>query len=295
MKAAPRWWWQLRWLAWLDGARRQPLRHVVPLAAWWLCWIVIPLIGLANAEFAAATMRFLASLDVPLTLLLAFGVTADVRRFDIAAGRDAWLWPPSFRPPRVRWLLRLEWLMVARWPFGLAIAGMLLTIGASSFGRGEETELWMMAALALITALLVLWIRQGAGARDRSVASARVRRARGLAALSWAGIHEAADRLHLRRLAMLCMPILLAAPMGADAAQVAGLVAWFLGAVFIAQVLGECLRIQTDVQRWLPGAAMSPLALGVRVWRIVALGVLVLLTAWWLWMTPAAQPAQDAR
>ena len=151
-------------------------------------------------------------------------------------------------------------------------------------------ELWVMSALALATGWSLAWL---AGNPSTRIVHARgVRRAKGLAALSWAPLHEARSRLALRRLPLLVAPAMLAAPLGAQFRDALEIVVVFLAALIAAAAAREAWRVQSVTRAWLRGA-MPGHRIALWTWRHVATGLVVLALALLFWPMPEriARPA----
>jgi hypothetical protein len=269
------WYWRLQRWQWLAAGRAMPRRRALALASWWLPCVIAPLaLLLSGANASAAGADFLLSLDVPLTLALAGLTVRDTLGAAAKAGREDWLWPRSFRPAQLRWLSRLRWLIVGRWPAGLGIAAALLAAGAGA-RRDFPAELLLMALLALLSGASLAWALPRASAQPRRLAAPR--RARGLPALSWVALHEARERFVPRRAAVFAIPALLAAPAGASAGDAARMLLLWLPLVFIVLVCREAASADHAVQRWLQAPRGLRLRLRWWVWRHVTLGVAAIL------------------
>jgi hypothetical protein len=287
------WWFRLHGLRWAGAFGDRPWRRAVALLLWWVSSVVLPAAMIHDRQQAGQALDFLASLDIPLTLLLAAGVTLDAIAARSTADADRWLWPPAFRPPAARLMGRFAWLLVARWPGGLVLGTALLSVGAGP-GRRAAGELYLMAALALVAGAMFMWMR---GQRDRAGrrGSGAPRLARGRAALSWAPLHEARDGLDARRVALLLVPVMLAAPMNAQAGEVLRAMMLVVVAAFVVTVCRECFRIQNSLEAWLGRAVWVRGRIAFLVWRHVIVGLVVAASLLILWMAEARQLMDASR
>lgn len=278
----PGWWFRLHGRRWAGAFGDRPLRRAAALLSWWLPSVVLPAALIHDPQRAGEALEFVASLDIPLTLLLAAGVTLDATAARSMVDADLWLWPPAFRPPVARWMSRFAWLLVARWPGGLALGTTLLSAGAGP-GHRAAGELYVMAALALLAGALIIWMR---GQKDRAgrPASRGPRLARGRAALSWAALHEARDGLDARRVALLLVPVMLAAPMNAQAGDVFRAMMLVVVAALVVTVCRECVRIQRSLEEWLRHAAWARGRIAFFVWRHAVVGLVVGASLLMLWL-----------
>lgn len=276
------WWFRLHGLRWAGAFGDRPVRRAMALLSWWVPGVVLPAAMIHDRQRAGEALDFVASLDIPLTLLLAAGVTLDAITARSTAEADRWLWPPASRPPVARWMSWFAWLLVARWPGGLVLGTTLLSLGAGP-GHRAAGELYLMAGLALLGGALFIWIR---GQRDRAgrPVSRGPRLVRGRAALSWAALHEARDGLDARRLALLLVPVMLAAPMNAQAGEVIRAMVLVVVAAFVVTVCRECIRIQSSLGEWLGRAAWARGRIAFFVWRHVIAGLVVGASLLVLWM-----------
>jgi hypothetical protein len=277
------WYWRLQLWQWLAAARAGPVRTAVALTTWWLPCVLAPLVLLlSDAKASAAGAEFLLSLDVPLTLVLAGLTVRDTLAAAARAGREDWLWPRSFRPARLRWLSRLRWLVVGRWPAGLGIAATLLAAGAGA-RREFPAELLLMSLLALLSGASLAWALPRTAAQSRC-RTASPRRARGLSALSWVALHEARERFAPRGVAVFAIPALLAAPAGASASVATRMLCLWLPLVFIVLVCREAASADHAVRRWLQPPRSLRLRLSWWIWRHVTLGIAAILALCIPWM-----------
>jgi hypothetical protein len=277
----PSWWWvRMQFQQWMQSGAAAPARRTVAMLAWWLPWVAIPLLmslsGHAAADF---TFDFLLSLDVPLALALSAATVLDAMNIESHAAADDWLWPHAFRPVRLRWLSRLRWLRLARWPAGLAIAALLLQFSAAVEPQAL-IELLLMALLGLACGACFAWVlRKPDPSVNRN--DVRPRHTRGLAALSWVALHESRDRFNLRRASVFAVPVLLAAPVGALAGDVAKALALWLPLLFAATVCQQAVRCHQWMATWLRTARTQWL-LAWWVWRHVMLGIAAIAALLWM-------------
>jgi hypothetical protein len=276
------WWWRLQLLGWTRATKDRPARRGAALLLWWLPCVVVPAITSLDGAASSKALGLLLSVDVPLTLLAAVGVLLDALRTASRRGAEDWLWPRAFQPARVRWLARMRWLVAIRWPAGLVLATLLLASGTTP-EPGAVGELVLMASLALIVGGAVIWAFRHSGTETQNRPATSPRTTQGMAALSWVPLLESRERFDLRRMTILSVPILLAAPAGVLAIEVAGALAIFLPAMFIVVVCQECVRTQACLHRWLPTFARSRVKTAYWVWRYVAPGIAALMLAIAFW------------
>lgn len=270
-------WLRLYGAEWTDALRTRPWRRVALLLAWWVPWILLPLAACSSPGLATTMTGLLLGLDVPLALLLAAGTVIEAWRLRERAAVDAWLWPGHHPPRPVKWLRRARWLVVVRWPLGIILAACLLRASLPDAYRNATEELWLMGTLALATGLGFVWVLgHRSGPHDRAPPP---RRARGLAALSWAPIHEARDRLALHRLPVLLVPALLAAPAGARFHEAVEVALVFLAVMTIALCLQQAGRVQALVRSWLRDARLSAWTIAWWSWKHVAATIVAVIAA----------------
>jgi hypothetical protein len=273
------WWSRLQFLKWADAWKRRPAPRAAAWLLWWAPCVLLPATLAPQGRGAHFASAWLLSIDVPLALLLAGCVTLDSSSMAAQPAPQQWLWPRGFDPALVRWMARLRWLHVLRWPAGLVIAALLLRTSAAV--GAEHDELFLIALLAGLLGLATTWVL--VHNRARGVIISRPRRAVGMAALSWSALHDLREHFDLRRVMVLSIPVLLSAPMGALASEVAGMLAWYLPTVFIALLCRESTRVQSVIRRWLPTGKVPPLRLTYWIWRHVALGITALCGLALLW------------
>lgn len=278
-------WWRLRRAEWLDALRTRPLRGSLALLLWWGPWVLLPVASWFSAPLAAGFTDLLLSVDVPLVLLLGAATTFGALRARERVHMDDWLWPAQAKSRPLQWMRWLGWLAAARWPAGLVIAAALLRLGMTGReARSTTAELCLMGALALAGGWAVAWLLGTPSARI--VHAHGVRRARGLAALSWAPLHEVRSRLALRRLPLLLAPAMLAAPLGAHFRQALAVLVVFLAALIVATGSREAWRVQSITRGWLRDTTMPGHRIAFWTWRHVAVGIVALTAAFLLWPMP---------
>jgi hypothetical protein len=275
------WWYRLHFWQWIQAGRANPMRWAVALLAWWLPCVIAPLILLlAGPAISLAALNFLLSLDVPLTLMLAGATTLDALGVESRAASEDWIWPRAFRQVHLRWMSRQRWLYVVRWPAGLVIAASLLASGAASSPE-SLSELRMMALLGLVCGSAFAWAMQRPATPKQR--PAKIHRLHGVAALSWIALRDARERFDLRRAALLAVPALLAAPLGAPAGEVVKMLALWLPFLFVLIVMREATHVHGALRRWLSGTLKSGMWLTWWVWRYIVLAVAVLVSVGILW------------
>lgn len=272
------WWLRLRWYEWRNDWRIARARRTAGLLSWALPCLLAPLV--LRAVGAEATAQdFILSFDIPLALLLTVVVTVQTTPAAVRApdqNDDAWLLPlPGHR--RLALLQRMRDILHAvRWPLRIAVMGLLLCAGHPS----SLTEWLLITLLAFIAGVLLARIH----APSPTLAAQRwsgSSRSAGLAALSAVPLRAAWRQLDLRRTLYLCVPILLAAPMGTPVHKIAiGVAAW-MPMVYIASCCREAGNAVRGMRRWLP---LPGVRLHWWVWRHVALlTIATVAAAWTLW------------
>lgn len=244
--------------------------------------VLVPLgLRIASADKAAAAQDWVLSFDIPLALLLAVVVTVQATPAAVRApgqNEDAWIFPlASGRAVALFQWLRDRW-RAARWPIRFAIAGLLLGIGAGN--SAALTEWLLIALLAFIAGVVLARLQAPTTPRDARMWSGTAR-GRGLAALSAVPLRAAWQQLDLRRVLFLCIPVLLAAPMGTPVYKIAlGVAAW-IPLIYLATSCREAGNTVASMRAWLP---LPRWRLHWWVWRHVALLIVATAAAaWTLW------------
>ena len=239
------------------------------------------MLTLANTQAAAAAAQWLLSIDIPLMLLLSGLVCSSILARSARRGEHRWL-APAIDSRAARWLLvTLGILGSLRWPLALALASVLLVAGEESSRHLQELLLMSLGGSLLGAALAAMLHRSREAAEGDGGVPAR---GRGLAALSWAPLQEAWRQMHLRRLALLSMPLLLAAPMGTPAGEVAAALAAWIPMLFLITSAREAARTVEVAGRWLPLNVLGSLHLRWWAWRYVAgTGAVCVFAAWAGW------------
>jgi hypothetical protein len=278
---SPSWWWpRLQLQQWMQSGAASPYRRTVALSTWWLPCVFVPLVAsLTGRDAANLTLDFILSLDVPLALALATATALDARHVESHVSDDEWLWPRAFQPARMRWLSRLHWLRMARWPVGLVLATLLLQVRAATDTQAVA-ELLLMALLGFACGSCFAWVLH-TPQRTINRKATRPRATRGFAALSWVALHESRDRFNLRRANVLAVPVLLAAPAGVLAGDVAKALALWLPLLFAVTACQEAVRCHQWLTTWLR-TARTQWMLAWWVWRYVLLGLITLSALLWI-------------
>jgi len=273
------WWLRLRWYEWRNTWRIARLRRTTETLVWALPCALAPL-ALRLAGAAGAAQDWILSFDIPLALLLTVLVTvqatpAAVRPKD--QDDDAWLTQVrGRRMVAVFQRLRNLW-RAALWPLRFALAGLLLTTGSHDRSPTE----WLLIGLLAFVAGMALARVQVPSPSLSSRAWSGTSNTAGLSALSAVPLRAAWRQLDLRRMLFLCIPILLAAPMGTPVYRIAlGVAAW-MPLVYLATCCREAGQAVTAMQRWLP---LRRALLRWWVWRHVVLLIIACAAAAWpLW------------
>jgi hypothetical protein len=166
----------------------------------------------------------------------------------------------------------------------IAVMGLLLCAGYPS----PLAEWLLITLLAFIAGVLLARIHAPSPTLAAQLWSGSSHSA-GLAALSAVPLRAAWRQLDLRRALFLCIPILLAAPMGTPVYKIAiGVAAW-MPMVYIATCCREAANAVATMRGWLP---LPGVRLHWLMWRHVALLILgtaaMAFTLWHLaFFTPA--------
>lgn len=268
------WWLQLLLLQWINAWRLRPVRFTLKLLLWIVPVVVAPLC-LVLANRSGAALEWLLSLDIPLAMAMAAQSGSAITALRNRPDTESWVMAEERRGVAGRLLLLARLLHAVRWPVGMVVAVTLLSLG----GEGERTEfseLLVIASAALILGAVLAWALASGLRTASSSAVTGASRANGLAALSWAPLHEARRQLNLRRLALLAVPVMLLAPMGTPAQHVLqGILAW-VPLLFLLGFIREAARNSAAIRRWLP---LVPARLHWWIWRHVALVTLLAISA----------------
>ena len=268
------WWYRYHFWQWLQAGRSRPLKRAAALLAWWLPCFFAPLFLLfAHRSFVSPALDHLLSLDVPLTLALTGATALDAMGVNSRNDAESWLWPRAFRPVSLRWMAHQRGIRILRWPAGFAMFVTLLASGYS-YPPALVAELLLMAVIGLIAGSSIAWTLHGqASQKPRPVETHQLQ---GVTALSRVSLREAGERFNLRRAMILAIPALLAAPLGAPAVQVAGMVAIWLPLLFAVIVCRETAQVHRMIFLWLRGTIQSRLRLTYWIWRNLAWGIAAL-------------------
>jgi hypothetical protein len=272
------WWLRLRWYEWSNVWRINPFRHAAALLLWVLPCVLVPLSLWTIGADRTAVQEWVLSFDIPLALLLTVVVAVQATPAVVRASNpsdDAWILPLANQ----RLIATLQWLRdrwrAARWPIRFALSGLLLAIGTE--WDAALTEWLLIAALAFVAGVTLARLHAPSTPRAAQEWSGTTRR-QGLAALSAVPLHAARRQLDLRRMLFLCIPVLLAAPMGTPVYKIALGVACWMPLVFLATSCREAGHAVTAMRSWLP---LSPWRVRWWVWRQLVLLIIVSAAAAW--------------
>lgn len=276
------WWLRLRWYEWRNAWQLARGRRTIGLLSWTLPCVLLPLALRIVGANTAGLMRlstvqdWVLSFDIPLALLLTVVVTVQATPAVVRTpgqNDDAWILPPAGRLVALFQWLRNLW-HAARWPVRFSLAGLVLALGT---GGTALTEWLLIAVLALFAGMLLARLQAPSVSLAARMWSGTAH-GRGLSALSAAPLRAARRQLDLRRVLFLCIPILLAAPMGTPVYRIAlGIAAW-MPLVYVATCCREAGNVVTAMQRWLP---LPRARLRWWVWRHVLLLIIVGAAASW--------------
>lgn len=254
------------------------VRRTIGILSWALPCVLLPLaLRIVGANTASTAQDWVLSFDIPLALLLTVVVTVQATPAVVRAPGhhdDAWVFPVANQRliALFQWM-RNQWL-AGRWPVRFAMAGFVLGIGAIGTAL---TEWLLIAALSWFAGVLLARLQAPStslGLRKWSGTS----HGRGLSTLSAVPLRAAWRQLDLRRVMFLCIPILLAAPMGTPLSRIAlGIAAW-MPLVYVATCCREAANAMQAMQRWLP---VSRARLRWWVWRHVLLLLIAAAAASW--------------
>jgi hypothetical protein len=286
------WWWlRLESWTWINAWRARPVRGTLLLSLWLLPVVVLPVaLDIGGEGRAAAALDWVLSLDVPLALGLAAQVGSAVVALASRADTESWIAPVNRRGAAGRALFVLRLLHAARWSSGLALAVLLLSIDGGD-SAAQVRELLSIDGFALLGGATFAWVLlSGRHVAPRKPVGGTATGS-GLSALSWVPLREAGRVLNQRRLAMLAIPVLLAAPMGSDAQQILrALVAWTVG-LYVFNWMRQAGHATGTLHRWMPGMRVQPIRLKWYVWRYVLFASLAGAAALWLgWRVTAPLP-----
>jgi len=255
----------------------QPLRRTAGL--WLVPAIAIPRsLSLADPRRAQSLLLGLLSYDLPLVMLLVVQVcTATLGEL---SRREAYHWlEPAIRSRAFRLgLFALGALRALRMPAVFLLVCLLLAAGGGHPQDLPELLIIPLAGSFFGMSFARLLVRRPDPAADARLPAAP---GRGMAALSWVPLQEARRQLQPRRLSLLAIPVLLAAPMAAPAGDVAlALLAW-LPLVYLLTGMREAARVVAVLRSWLPASALRGLPLRWFAWRLVATAIAVCVLALW--------------
>lgn len=277
------WWWlRLQFWTWINAWRARPVRGSLIASTWLLPVVVMPVaLKFAGEGRSAAALDWLVSLDIPLALGLAAQVGSAVVALATMADTESWIAPAARRGTAGRALFVLRLLLATRWPVGLALAVLLLSFDSSD-SSAQVKELLLIDGFALLGGTLFAWVLLGLGRASPVGRTAAPARASGLATLSWVPLREANRHLNSRRLAVLAIPVLLAATMGSDAQQVVRALAGWIGSLYAFNWMRQASHTADVLHRWMPRMRLSWLRLNWFVWRYVLCAALLGAAALWL-------------
>ena len=261
------------------------------MSLWLLPVVVLPVaLQIAGEGRAAAALEWLLSLDVPLALGLAAQVGSAVVALASSTDTEIWIAPANRRGAAGRALFVLRLLHAARWPFGLALAVLLLSIDSGD-SSAQVKELLLIDGFALLGGATFAWVLLSGRHNAPRKPVAGTATGSGLSALSWVPLREAGRVLNQRRLAQLAIPVLLAAPMGSDAQQILrALLGWAVG-LYVFNWMRHAHHAAGVLRRWMPGMRVQPIRLNWYVWRYVLFASLAGAAALWLgWRVTSPQP-----
>jgi hypothetical protein len=240
--------WQL-----LNAWRARPVTHTVKLAIWLSLAIGAPAsIRAASPDAATAVLQFVVSLDIPLVLAFAGVVIAvllpkmaEVLRRD----PDQWALPPRYRGVETTLNVLLALTTASTWPLAVLLASVILGFANPAARSSLNETLSLMAVGILIGALGARIFHSTPHSAQDKPAWHRV--GRGFTHLSWAPFRKTLDEFNPRRLALLIIPVLLAAPMGVAAADVIVAAVVWVGAMYCLMLIRSAINVMTQTRRWI--------------------------------------------
>jgi hypothetical protein len=289
------WWLKLQLWQFSNTLRARPIRHCLGLLLWFVLAIMLPAAcALAGAPAADAALDWLLSLDMPLGLLLAAQVGSAIVALASRADTENWLLPPAARGWAGRMLFLARLMSAMRWSFGLVLAASLLYLGST---RSPERLLEQLTIVffAIVGGASFAWLLLGRSRTPQQSLLARTTRERGWKALSWVPLAETLRRLDPRRLALLAVPVLVGAPMAAEAQLVMRWLAAWVVMIYIANWIQEAIRTAFAMRVWMPRALPGKRRHYWYIWRYVVLATLMGIAALWVGARATGTAAWPAR
>ena len=150
-----------------------------------------------------------------------------------------------------------ELLHATRWPLALVMAASLLAAGPGNNRPALAEFLVLSAAGTFVGASLGRLLARRA---DSAAAQSGNRNSRmhGLPILSFVPLWETRRQIEPRRLALVAMPVMLAAPMGVPAGHIAMALAAWIPLVYLQTAMRESGRTVAAIRRWIPLSALRP-------------------------------------
>jgi hypothetical protein len=270
-------WWQLR-----NEWQCHPTRTIFRLAAWLAVSFVVPgAIRASSTALAANILATILSFDVFLALgtagvvcglllpRVAHAIKADADQWVIAAPyRRRWLWL-NIADPVIR---------VALWPVAVLLGITVLGVGMEG-ARADVSEILFLAGFGTLAGGLLSLILAGKRTTRTDKPYPFSASVHGLGHLSWQPVVKLLDSFDLRRMMLVSIPVLLAAPLGALAVDVAKvLVVWLIG-VALVMLVTSVFSVVSDTRHWLPPQLLPGTALAWRVLKHLAITLLLIVAA----------------
>jgi len=258
------------------------VRRTFAVQLWLAPCVLIPgAVAIADQDRAAALLEWLLSFDMPMALLLSAQVGSAIATLAARVDPDAWIAPAASRGAAGKFLKLLRLLGAVRWPAGLAIAALLLS-ARTRWSTESFHELLLIAGFAMVGGASLAWMLLARPRAKAGYSRRAASRNSGWSSLSWAPLHETRQQLNLRRLMLLAVPVMLAAPMATAAQEVLrGIAAWIV-LFHVAVCLRQAARISTAMRLWIPRPRISLLQLHWYTWRYALLAALCGLAMLWL-------------
>jgi hypothetical protein len=275
------WWLWLPVWEGINAWRVRPVWRTLTLLGWLLPAGVIPVaLVLAGEARPEAALDWLLSFDVPMALVLSAQSGAAILALASRPDTEDWISPAVTRRAQGRALFLVRLVHAVRWPLGLALAALLLSVGGAS--QAHLTELLLIVCFSILGGASLAWLllsrRAAASGPSRSVGSS----SRGLAVLSRVPLRETRRQLDLRRVSVLVVPLLLGAPMGTAVRQLLWALVVWVSLLYLGTWVREAIRTGQVIRAWLPRMQLPRMQLYWWVWRHVVLAALLCAAALWL-------------
>ncbi len=284
------WWLHLLVLEAANSWRMHGIQRTLLLSLWFVPVILAPLVlVVAGNGLADAALDWLLSFDMPMALILSAQAGSAIGALASRVDTENWVSPKAARGMAGRALFLTRVIRALRWPVGLALAAALLSLGSEEHSA-RTIELQVIALSALVGGAALAWLLLGNSREAARAAPAAAARGQGLSVLSGVALSQTRRRLNLRRLSLLTVPVLLAAPMSAQAQEVLRMLGAWLVLIFLMTWVRQATLAGAAMRRWMPRMQMSSWHLTWVIWSRVVVGALLCVVVLWLgWRVTAPQ------